>query len=286
MIGFSDSHCHLDSYPPDQLDAVLGEMEAKCVDIVLNPSISLETSETVLEIAEAHRHVRAAVGIHPGEATPLTEDTRERLEALTKSERVVAVGEIGLDYGPRPGRKEARTVDKRAQKDLLRYELALAKARDLPVNIHYSLDAHPDIMAILHEEDSRGLRGIVHGFQGGLAELRDWLDLGFYVSVGLFSLGLLRTPHSTIPPLGDRVVRAIPLERLLTETDSIFMGPGARWSRPPAPAHDKELQDFMAALRQPADVVSVVDRLASITGMDTDEIGTVATANLRCVLNL
>jgi TatD DNase family protein len=285
-MGFSDSHCHLDSYPPDELAIIFSEMAAKSVELVLNPSIDLETSEAVIQTAAAYDNVFAAIGIHPGEVVPLTDDIRRRLEELSQGPRVVALGEIGLHYGPKPGSRETGAENKEWQKELLRYELALAKARSVPVNIHYTLAAHRDIMTILHEEDSRGVEGMVHGFQGGLAELGDWLDLGFYVSVGSSSLGVVQTPFETMPPLSDSILRAIPLNRLLTETDAICMRPTSLWKRPQPPADNKELRAFMEVLRQPAEVVDCSARVATARGLTAEEIGGMATANLRRVLKV
>lgn len=286
-MAFSDSHCHLDSFPQDELAIVFAAMKAKNIDFVLNPAIDLETSEAVLQLADAYESVLPAIGIHPGEAVELTEDVKRRLYSLSIDTRVVAVGEIGLDYSPKPGGREAVIENKEWQKDLLRYQLALAKERAVPVNIHYTLTAHRDIIAILHEEDSRGITGVAHGFQGGPGELRDWLDLGFCVSVGPSSLGLIRTPGDTLLPLADEVVRAIPLDRLLTETDCICMRPASLWKRPPGPADDGDMGDMRTlrdAFRQPSDVVDVAGRIASITRTNAEEIGTIATANLRRIL--
>ena len=285
-MGFSDSHCHLDSYPPDELALVFAEMAAKSVELVLNPSIDLATSEAVVRIVDTYDNVFAAIGIHPGEAVALTEDVRRRLDELSQDPHVVALGEIGLHYGPKPGSTEGADEHREWQKELLRYELALAKARRVPVNIHYTLAAHRDIMAILHEEESRGVEGMCHGFQGGLEELHEWLDLGFYVSVGPNSLGLVKTPHDTVPPLTDAVLQAIPQDRLLTETDAICMRPTSLWNRPRPPADSQEMKAFTETFRQPADVIPAAARIATARGTPAEEIGASATANLRRVLKI
>jgi TatD DNase family protein len=283
-LGFSDSHCHLDSYPPEELSVVFDEMAAQAVELVLNPSIDLDTSEAVVRLAAEHDTILAAIGIHPGEAVAPTDEVLQCLDDLSRRPRVVALGEIGLHYGPKPGSKEGGDEHREWQKDLLRCELALAKARRVPVNIHYTLAAHGDLMAILREEDSRGVQGMCHGFQGGLDELRDWLDLGFYVSVGPNSLGLVKTPHDTVPPLTDEVLRAIPEERLLTETDAICMRPTSLWKRPRPPADSEEMKAFTETFRQPVDVIGAAARIALARGTTAEEIGGMATANLRRVL--
>ncbi len=113
----------------------------------------------------------------------------------------MAIGEIGLDYARCPQTKEI-------QRELLIYKLSLARETGLPINIHCR-EAHQDIMGILRQEMGSGLKGTIHGFSGDWAALEDWLDLGFYVSIGVRGFVL-----NEIPPL-QAAVREIPLDRLL-----------------------------------------------------------------------
>lgn len=277
---FSDSHCHLDSYLPGELAIVFAQMKAANVDIVLSVSINLETSVEAVRIAQSHDSVLAAVGIHPGEAVPLTKDVRKHLDELVGSKRVAAVGEIGLDYAH--GR-----VDQEMQKELFKYQLSLAKDVHLPVNIHHSPDAHRDVIDIIKGEKNAGLRGIVHGFKGNNVELRDWLGLGFYVSLGSDSLGLWESLFSSRSSLTDEVVRAIPLEYLLTETDSMARMSVSRWklSHDTPPGNgvaDAEVEKF----RQPSDVIDVVKKIAIITGRTVEDIAIATTANLKRILKV
>ena len=247
-MSFSDSHCHMDSYTPERLLEVLEEARAKQVDIMLSVGMSLESSEEVIHLAQSHDRILAAVGIHPWNALPPNEDLRQRLAGLARSEGVVAVSEIGLDYARNPDTREV-------QKELLRYELSLALETGLPVNIHCR-EAHEDMMDIIRNEIGTGLTGNVHGFSGDRAALKDWLDIGFYVSIGR---SLLRNEIESLP----EAVRDIPLDRLLTETDASGRGTGS-----------------------PADVITVVEKLASIRGETVDQIASAATANLRRLLSI
>jgi TatD DNase family protein len=279
---YSDSHAHLDSYPPEELAVVLDQMKAKKVNLVLNVSINLAASEEAILLAQSHDEVLAAIGIHPGEAVPLTESLRKYLYELSGQQRVVAFGEIGLDYG-RP------TADREMQQELLIYQLSLARNAHLPVDIHYSMNAHQDIMEILRREKRAGLSGMVHGFLGNLKELHDWLDLDFYISLGQSSLGLWKDLQNMVPPLTNEVVCAVPSERLITETDAMARMSVSRWKvigGPPPGTDPSTGIPAQEEFRQPADVVAVVQKIAAIRGDTAENIGNITTANLRCVLQL
>ena len=245
---FSDSHCHLDTYSPAQLGEVLGQAKEKQVDIMVSVGMDLESSEAVINLAQSHDEVVAAVGIHPWNAVPPTDELRKQLTELASREGVAAISEIGLDYARNPKTKDI-------QKELLKFELSLALEKGLPVNVHCR-EAHQDMMQILRKEKGSGLQGNIHGFSGDLAELKDWLDLGFYVSIG-------KRFVNEEPTALTEVVRAIPLDCLLTETDATARGSAG-----------------------PADVVSVAQGLASLKGATVAEIGNSATANLKSLLKL
>ena len=247
-MAYSDSHCHLDGYQPELLARTLEQARAEQVDIIVAMGMNLESSAVTVGLARSHREVLAAVGIHPWNAVSPTEDIRARLRELADTEDVVALGEVGLDYARSP---ETREV----QKELLTYELSLAQELDLPVSIHCR-EAHQDMMGILRGEAGSGVRGAIHGFSGDRAELKDWLDLGFYVSIGV--RGFVTDETSPL----HHVVGDIPLDRLLTETDSSGRGD----------------------IAGPADVALVVGRLASVMRVDAKELGDTATENLRRLL--
>lgn len=249
-MAFSDSHCHLDRSQPEKLAKMLGQARAKGVDIIVSMGMTLESSAETVRLAQSGEGVLAAVGIHPWNAVSPTEELRRRLHELAGMEYVVAIGEIGLDYARSPQTKEI-------QKELLKYELSLARQTDLPVNIHCR-EAHQDMMDILRKEKGPDLRGTIHGFSGERAALEDWLDLGFYVSIGVRGLVTNEIP-SLVTAVGE-----LPLDRLLTETDSTASGQSAG----------------------PVEVISVVEKLASLRGATVEEIADTATANLKRLLRL
>ncbi len=247
---FSDSHCHLGGQQPERLAEVLEQARAKGVDIMVSMGMTLESSADTARLAQSYQGVLAAVGIHPWNAVLPTGEVRRHLDELARREHVVAIGEIGLDYARSPETKEI-------QRELLIYELSLARETGLPVSIHCR-EAYQDMMGILRQETSLGLKGAIHGFTGDLAALEEWLALGFYISIGV--RGFMTDETSSL----QAAVREIPLDRLLTETDSAASGQSAG----------------------PAAVVSVVEKLASLREATVEEIADTATANLKRLLKL
>ena len=244
---YSDSHCHMERYDPEALAQALKEARTKQVSLILSMSMTVESSEKTMALAKSHTAIQAAVGIHPWNAGPLDDQLRRRLLELARTEGVSAIGEIGLDYAKRPETKEA-------QKEVLAYQLSLARQAGLPVSIHCK-EAHADIMDLLRKA-GKGIRGAVHGFNGTSAMLQDWLNLGFFVGIGLRDLIINPTPAL------EEMVRGIPADRLLTETDC---APG---SNSPSPT----------GVRQ------VAERLASLRNSTPEEIGNAATGNLKRLL--
>ena len=249
-MGFSDSHCHLNGYRPESLAEVLTQARAKGIDNIISVGVNLEASAEVIDIARSHEGVRAGVGIHPWDAVMPSAEMRRNLYELARKEPVVVIGEIGLDYARNPETKEV-------QKELLVYQLSLARETGLPVSVHCR-EAHRDIMSILRKEIGSDIKGTIHGFVGDSAMLRDWLELDFYVSIGLRSFVINEVPALLT------AVPEIPLDRLLTETDAAGGGD----------------------VTGPVDVLSVVEKLASLRGADAGEIADAATANLKLLFRL
>ena len=244
-MAFSDSHCHLfrNGTQPEHVANALEQARVKGVETIVSMAMTLESSTSNVRLTQSYQGVLAAIGIHPWNAVPPTDELRRDLRQLAGREDVVAIGEIGLDYARNPETKEV-------QKELLRYELSLARETGLPISMHCR-DAHQDMMDILRQEMSPDLKGSVHGFSGDRAVLKGWLDVGFYISIG----GRRGVPDeiSAMP----EVVGDIPLNRLLTESE------GANG---------------------PAGVVSVAEKLASVRGTTVEQIADATIANLKRLL--
>jgi TatD DNase family protein len=247
-MRLSDSHCHLDLYKPNELREILAQSNTVGVRTIISMGMDLESSARTTRLAQSHEQVFAGVGIHPWNAVPPSDYIRQELKKLSLGKKVVVIGEVGLDYARGSNTKEI-------QKDLLRYEVAMARERKLPVSVH-SREAHGDMMSILRPEVKLGLRGIIHGFSGDKAILADWLDLGFYISIGF--RGLVTNEN----PIIISAIRSMPLDRLITETDCADTG------QPPGPG----------------DVSTVVQKLADIRGEEAEMIAEKAMANMETLL--
>jgi TatD DNase family protein len=177
----------------------------------------------------------ASAGVHPHEARLATEETYDELRGLARDGRIVALGELGLDfhydYSPRD-----------AQREVFRRQLRLAREVGLPVIVH-TREADEETAAILEEEGARETGGVIHCFTGGLELARRALDLGFYVS---FS-GIVAFPRAAVI---QEVARTVPADRLLVETDSPFLAPPPHRGKRNEPAFVVEVARTVAGLRE------------------------------------
>lgn len=247
---YSDSHTHLASFPPGEVPGLLKQAETKGLVVIQTWGESLDSSATGINLAEKNKAVYAGVGIHPWNAVLPTADVRKRFEELAAKKRVVAIGEVGLDYVKNPNNKDV-------QKELIRYQVEFARSKGLPVDVH-TREAHEDMMAILRPQVKAGLKGISHGFTGNVAQLKDWLNLDFYISIGVRGFVTSELPYMV------EVVKQIPADRILAETDNGTFG---------------EYTGLFA-------VISVVQKMAKVRDSTPDEIGALTTANLKRILRI
>jgi TatD DNase family protein len=254
-MNIIDSHAHLEmSQFDDDRAAMLDRARASGIEALLaigSGTSPAERIDAAIPFAETHDWIYATVGIHPHDATAATEEHFARLDELSRHRRVIAWGEMGLDYyydhSPRD-----------VQQRVFRRQLDQARAAKLPIVIHCR-DAWDDCLRILEDDwRSSGLGGIFHCFTAGAAEARHGLDMGFLISFA----GNLTYPK--MQPLRD-LARQLPLDSILTETDSPFL--------PPQPRRGKR--------NEPAFVVEVAQALANVRNLATDEIADVTAANFR-----
>ncbi len=254
---FSDVHTHLTGTPirsslePSELHDVLRQARDKGVTHILAASFNLSNSEWTTQLATIEADVYAAIGLHPWVAAPIGEDIYQRFYALTQQSKVVALSEIGMDASRSP-------VPKEVQLEVFTRQLQLARQSGLPVVVH-DRGYHAEMIQALRQEKVPG--GAVHGFSGSDEELRDWLDLGFYVSVGL---AVLLPEGEQLKPM----VQSIPQGKLLLETDS------ATSASLGSPAEG------------PARVVQVAGVVASWRGTAVDQLGTTTTQNFKRLLGI
>lgn len=227
-----DSHAHLDFSPfDDDREAVIERAEEAGVVAILNVGADLASSRAAVALSEQYIFIYAAVGVHPHDAVTVTAAVLSELRALARHPKVVAVGEIGLDYyrdlSPRP-------VQRRAFAD----QLALAAELELPVVVH-SREAHDDVLAVLREWDGTG---VLHSYSAGPERLEEVLGLGFSIGIS----GPVTFPKA------DRlraVAAAVPLDRLLVETDCPYLTPVPYRGRRNEPAYVSHVVEAVARAR-------------------------------------
>jgi TatD DNase family protein len=245
-----DHHCHLD-YPDfaDDLDGVVGRARAAGVGLLVSISTRIRRFDGLLRIAEAHDNVLCSVGTHPHYAHEELDIPVGEIVARARHPKVVAIGEAGLDYFYDNSPREA-------QERGFRNHIAAARATRLPLVIH-TRDADADTAAILTEETARGpFPAVLHCFTGGAELARTGLDLGLYVS---FS-GIVTFKKSEALRA---VARAVPLDRLLVETDAPFLAPGK----------------YRGKRNEPAYVVETAAVLAQLKGISPQELARATTEN-------
>ena len=206
---YFDTHAHYDSSKFDSdRDAVLSALPANGITLVVDPGDNTERSRRAVALAHQYPFLYAAVGWHPEEAEDWTEDSLSEIRALAADERVVAIGEIGLDYYWDKTYKEK-------QKMMFRAQIELALELDLPVIVH-DREAHGDSLEIV--KDYPSLRGVFHCFSGSVEMACELPKRGWYLGFD----GPI-TYKNAVRSL--EVIRAVPMERIVLETDSPYLSP-------------------------------------------------------------
>ena len=232
-----DTHAHLndEAFAEDAEAALHRALDAGVTKINI-VGCDPEMSAMAVEMAEKYEAVYAVVGIHPSDADKYDEAMEEQLRRWSAQEKVVAIGEIGLDY------HFEDDIDHDIQRDVFRRQLRLARELQMPVVIH-SRDAMEDTVRIIREEQPEGgFRGVFHCFSGSWEQAKVCLDLGFYIGFD----GPLTFKNSKKLP---KVASEMPLDRLLIETDCPYMAPEPVRGRRNEPANVKHIAAKVAELR-------------------------------------
>lgn len=253
-----DTHCHLNlNHYQDDLEAVVDRALDRGVDRILIPGTTLETSRKAIELAERHPKLFAAAGVHPNEATSWDADTFRQLEQLVSNPKVVAIGEIGLDYY----RQYAPTD---LQKEILAKQLNLATKTNLPVIIH-SRESLSDLWPVLARWQSDLSRdgsqladrpGVLHSFDGDLDTAREAIESRFFIGV----TGPITFQNAKAK---QEVFRNLPLEALLIETDSPYLTP----------------HPFRGRRNEPGYVFYVAEKLANLHRLAVEEVAAQTSRN-------
>ncbi|MDD3653193.1 MAG: TatD family hydrolase [Desulfotomaculaceae bacterium] len=251
-----DSHAHLDfeDYDADRDEMITRARAAGLINIV-NVGFDLDSSRKAVQLAEKYDLIYAAVGIHPHVADEAPIDFLEQLEQLSAHPKVVALGEMGLDY--------FRNLSSRpVQYKVFREQLTLAKRLNLPVIIH-DREAHGEVMDILHQDSPFPAGGVIHCYSGSWEMAKQCISLGFYISIA----GPVTFKNAN--RLKDIATR-IPLNRLLIETDAPFLTP--------TPHRGKR--------NEPAFVQFTAVEIAGLKKMDNEELAKICAENGKTLFRL
>ncbi|WP_404450792.1 TatD family hydrolase [Virgibacillus necropolis] len=246
-----DTHVHLNArqFEEDREEVIKRAFDAGVTQMVV-VGFDRETIPLAIEIAEQHDTIYAAVGWHPVDAIDMTEGDLAWIEELSAHPKVVAIGEMGLDYHWDKSPKDI-------QKEVFRKQIRLAKKINMPIIIH-NREATEDIIEILQEESAKEIGGIMHCYNDSVAYLQACLDMNFYISLG----GPVTFKNATDPK---EVAVEVPLDRILVETDAPFLAPH--------PNRGKR--------NEPSYVTLVAEKIAELRRISVEELSEITTENAR-----
>jgi TatD DNase family protein len=244
----------LDAFDRDR-EPVLARARQGGVRAIINIGLDVESSRVSLEMARQYDEVFSTVGFHPHEADKMRDDDLKTLAELAKGAKVVAVGEIGLDF-------YRNLATRKSQTEAFKKQLDLSVELGLPVVVHCR-DAHREVYKILSAWVKSTLsvvgrlrRGVIHCFSGDIEMAQQYIDIGFYISLA---------GSVTYPSAGElvQVAREIPLDKLLLETDAPFMAP----------------QAYRGKRNEPAYVALIAEKVAQVRGVRRDAVAEAAAKN-------
>jgi len=244
-----DTHAHYDDRRFDGLrDELLSGMPERGVGLILNVSASLDSSRESVAIAARYPFVYASVGVHPGECGDMTDAALFELETLLDAPKVVALGEIGLDY-------HYDAPPREVQRHWFSRQLELAARKGMPVIVH-DREAHADVLDAVKRHP--GLTGVFHCYSGSAQMAAELVDMGFYISF----TGNITFKNARKAP---EVIKAIPLDRILIETDAPYLAP----------------EPYRGQLNHSGYVYRVAEAIAELRGLSFDEAAALTADNGR-----
>ncbi len=246
-----DTHAHYDDSAFDEdREELLGGMNDHGIGTIVTIGADMKTSAATVRLTERYSFIYGAVGVHPSETTGLTERDMEQLKEYAALPRIVAIGEIGLDY-------HYPDTDREVQQHWFARQLELAKEVCLPVVIH-SRDAAQDTMRIMKEQHCEEIGGVIHCFSYSKEQALQYVDMGFYIGVG----GVITFKNAKKLV---EAVEAVPIERIVLETDAPYLSPEPERGRR---NHSGKL-------------VYVADRVAGLKGVTVQELIRITEENAR-----
>ena len=243
-----DTHAHYyDGRFDSDREELLTALPQKGVGLVLCPGCDLPSSRSCVELAEGYAHLYAAVGVHPSDCAGWDAAALDELHALAAHPKVKAIGEIGLDYYWK------ENPPKEFQQEVFRQQLELARELQLPVIVH-DREAHGDSLAVVKEYPD--VTGVFHCYSGSAEMARELVELGWYLGFD----GPITYKNARKAP---EVLAAVPLERMLVETDSPYLTP----------------EPFRGRRNDSGYVYRVAETIAQVKGLTAEEVADITTAN-------
>ena len=250
-----DTHAHYDDEAFDEdRESLLQGMKQNGVDCIVNIGANMQTSRNTVALTEQYDFIYGAVGVHPSDVYDMTEADLETLREWSRLDKIVAIGEIGLDY-------HYPDTDKALQQKWFIRQLQLAREEKLPVVIH-SRDAAADTLAIM-QEHGRELGGVIHCFYYPKEMAAEYLKMGYYIGIG----GVLTCKNAKKLV---EAVEVIPLERLVLETDAPYLAP----------------DPYRGKRNESAYLTYVVQKLAQIKGVSYEEIVAQTAKNAKAMYRM
>lgn len=245
-----DTHAHMDDRAFDEdREALLSRLPEEGIGLLMNPGCSLDSSRAACALARKYDYIYAAVGSHPDAAAEVCPEVLEQYRVLIRENpKVKAIGEIGLDY-------HYEDIPREIQKEAFRAQMALATEENLPVIVH-EREAHGDGMAIVREFPT--VTGVFHCYSGSLEMARELVSLGWYI--GFTGVLTFKNARKAL-----EVAAALPLERIVLETDCPYMAP----------------EPFRGKRNDPGKLYRMAQALAALRGLSEEEVQRVTLENGR-----
>lgn len=251
-----DTHVHLNAEQyVDDLDEVIERARENGIEKMVVIGCDRPTIERTMELIDEHDDIYGVIGWHPVDAIDCTDEDLEWIETLSKHEKIVGIGEMGLDYHWDKSPKDV-------QKVLFKKQIELAKRVNLPIIIH-NREATEDCVAILKEMHAEEVGGIMHAFSGDEGVADEIIDMNFYVSLG----GPVTFKNAQLPK--DIAVH-VPLDRLLVETDAPYLTP----------------HPYRGKRNEPAYVKLVAEKIAELRGLSYEDLASATTKNAERLFKL
>ena len=244
-----DTHAHYDDDAFDEdRDTLLGEIFSSGICCITDVGASVKASKSAVALSKKWPQIYAAVGVHPDSTADMTEEDIETLRSLAQEKKVVAIGEIGLDYYWDNSPREV-------QKKWFERQLELAREVDLPVIIH-SREAAKDTMDIMREAAKAGNTGVIHCYSYAAPMAKEYISMGFFIGIG----GVLTFKNARVIK---EVASEIPLSSIVLETDSPYLAPVPYRGKRNNSMYLKEVVKQLAQIKQVSEETVITTTLAN-----------------------